>query len=109
MAYLYLDGLGLGALRASLQLSVVVISGFTAAVSMFHGEKLIQTDNSGNHYCPISPSSCHWRSMWCVRVILTHLLNHMISPNILVSVLSLWQSGNSTGLFGELIYGRCCW
>jgi hypothetical protein len=50
MAYLYLDALGLGALQASLQLSVVVISGFTAAVSMFHGEKLIQTDNSGYHH-----------------------------------------------------------
>jgi hypothetical protein len=40
MAYLYLDALGLGALQASLQLSVVVISGFTAAVSIYHGEKL---------------------------------------------------------------------
>jgi len=36
MAYLYLDALGLGALQASLQLSVVVISGFTAAVSVVY-------------------------------------------------------------------------
>jgi hypothetical protein len=39
MAYLYLDALGLGALQASLQLSVVVISGFTAAVSVQYREK----------------------------------------------------------------------
>jgi hypothetical protein len=40
MAYLYLDALGLGALQASLQLSVVVTSGFTAAVSSHARNKL---------------------------------------------------------------------
>jgi hypothetical protein len=41
MAYLYLDVLGLAALQASLQLSVVIISGFTAAVRMYDYDELM--------------------------------------------------------------------
>jgi hypothetical protein len=95
MAYLYLDALGLGALQASLQLSVVVISGFTAAVSAQHyaWAKLMWNRSSWESLSLDFPLELSLAVYVVCRCEQSHHFA-MISPDILVSVSSLWQSGS---------------